>query len=101
MKTIVVTLAMLEDKGACEEQMALFERCFGEKVVVTPELIRQHAHDFNLQWVMDNLLDHDQYEKCTAEYRVILARTCDAGIPNCCLELDKQLAEAVIRTWLE
>ena len=55
MKTI--TLQQLIDKDACDYQVELFKKTFGDSVEVTRELAIKYAKDFAFDWAADNLLD--------------------------------------------
>ena len=55
MKTI--TLGMLKEEGACEDQIKLFKKLFGKEVKPTKALCLKHAHDFNFDWAGPTFLD--------------------------------------------
>lgn len=59
-----LTLRALIDAGACEEQVDLFRAKFGDSVVVTEDLCRSVAGEFDWDWFARNLLSQpmrDQY----------------------------------------
>jgi hypothetical protein len=63
--TPVITVAKLNQRGACVEEVARFKRCFGDSVVVTVELCVEQAHSFDFAWAIDELLfegDRDEAE---------------------------------------
>jgi hypothetical protein len=45
-----IYLNVLKEASACEEQIALFERYFGESVELTLALCIKHKDDFNFNW---------------------------------------------------
>jgi hypothetical protein len=61
----LLTLARLREANACTDQCELFERMFGDSVVVTPELCGSVAADFLWDWAAEHLLPASAY----AEYK--------------------------------
>ena len=51
-----LTLQTLIEKEACEEQVRLFKKMFGDSVLVTEELCVKYAGKFNFVWASENLL---------------------------------------------
>jgi hypothetical protein len=51
-----ITLQMLVEAGACQDQVDLFEKLFGKSVVPTRELALKHAGQFRWHWASENLL---------------------------------------------
>ena len=58
MKAKVITLQMLLDKGACDEQVRLFKETFPKKgeAKVTKALCAKVAHLFDFEWAAVNFL---------------------------------------------
>lgn len=64
-------LSDLTDKKACEEQVKLFKKLFGEELELTSEeqaveIALEHYSKFNRNWVIANLLDlptQEEYQK--------------------------------------
>src|ERR1700693_3758700 len=64
-----LTAKILKDKGACEEQVALFEKYFPKGGKVTVEKCVKVAHLFNFDWAAQNLFLSSasvKYEKARA-----------------------------------
>jgi hypothetical protein len=53
---MTITLEGLKERGACPNQMALFEATFGDHVEVTKGLLLKWCHQFDLRWVAINYL---------------------------------------------
>ena len=58
-------LSTLLEKDACEQQVMLFRKKFGESVEVTPELCAAVATEFDFSWAADNLLS----QSARADYK--------------------------------
>jgi hypothetical protein len=70
-----ITLDQLRSFGACNEQVALFERLFGSGVELTEALVLEHGSQFDLNWLARKLFRGDiraEYQKSheliSAEY---------------------------------
>ena len=64
-----LTAKLLESKGACPNQVALFRERFGESVQVTEELCVAVDTEFNWDWAATNLLSaraQKAYSEATA-----------------------------------
>ena len=71
-KSRILTLKTLKRKGACIDQLELFEATFGKSAEVTVELAVKHASQFNFGWAACNLLTAAalaEYEKARAAAR--------------------------------
>ena len=75
----IITKQMLIDKGACLDQVALFEQTFGDSVIVTIKRAEKVAHLFDWSWG-SHLLDataRAEYQRVTApalaEYQRVIA----------------------------
>lgn len=55
----VITAKMLEEKGACGDQVKLFRKMFGESAVVTVEGCIAVADKFDWYWAASELLTND------------------------------------------
>ena len=71
----IITKQMLIDADACSDQVDLFEKTFGDSVVVTVSRAKKVAHLFDLGWAAQ-LLDaqgRDEYQRvepaAQAQYR--------------------------------
>ena len=58
----VITLGMLIEKNACQEQVNLFQQYFDESVEVTEEICIKYSNDFAIDWLADNMLNKKQCE---------------------------------------
>ena len=77
-----ITIQMLHDKGACPDQVALFEELFGDVVEVTEEACIAVAGSFDWAWAARNLLTAParvEYERVTAPARVEYERVTAAA----------------------
>ena len=64
-----LTFTQLKAKGACADQLALFELTFGNSVIVDVELCQRVASQFDFDWAARNLLSAPasaEYERVTA-----------------------------------
>ena len=52
----LLTLETLKQKKACNDQLEKFENLFGKQVIITVDLCRVHAKDFDWIWASDYLL---------------------------------------------
>lgn len=52
----VLTLATLREKGACEEQVAIFRKLFCARMEVTEARCVEHAGVFSWEWAAEKLL---------------------------------------------
>jgi hypothetical protein len=74
---------MLRRLGACADQVAKFERLFGERVAVTEALCVRHAEDFEWNWAARNLLPAPalaEYERDRAAIRARYDRVCATAL---------------------
>lgn len=55
-KPFTITMNWLVEKGACQDQCAMFRKLFGTRVRVTEELLRKHGKKFQLDWLVDEML---------------------------------------------
>jgi len=53
---VTVTLNQLRENGAGKSQLILFEKTFGEKVVLTKEVLLESASKFDLYWLASEML---------------------------------------------
>ncbi len=58
-----LTLITLKTNNACNEQVELFQKLFGDSVEITPELCIKHANDFDFTWAANNLLSKSSLYK--------------------------------------
>ena len=58
----IITLDMLINKKACQEQIDLFKQCFGESVEITEDLCLKYSNEFHINWLIDNMLNEEQRE---------------------------------------
>ena len=63
----ILTLETLKSKKACNEQVELFQKMFGDSVEITPELCIKHAKYFYFNWAAKNLLSNAALNKYNAE----------------------------------
>jgi hypothetical protein len=75
----IITKQMLIDADACRDQVDLFEKTFGDSVVVTVKRAEKVAHLFDWEWAT-RLLDRQaraEYKRATvaawAEYWRVIA----------------------------
>ena len=64
-----ITLADLDEAGACYDQRGEFARLFPEGVEVTPDLCEKYSDVFDWEWAAENLLSPSawaEYEKVRA-----------------------------------
>lgn len=60
---MIITIEMLQDKKACQEQVDLFEAIFGNAVEVTLEnCIEAARRGLHIDWAASNLLNRKQRE---------------------------------------
>lgn len=71
-----ITSVQLRSNGACERQVAKFERYFGKEVHVTQKLARRVTFIFNFIWAVNNLLTPRQYSIWRREFNKI-NKQCD------------------------
>jgi hypothetical protein len=69
--TQTITVKLLREYSACEEQVNKFINIFGEdaEVIPTMELAEKYGSEFNINWLVDKLLNFDQlkvYKEATA-----------------------------------
>ena len=65
MKTL--TIETLRRKGACESQVKLLQKMFGDSAEVTEERCLSVAHLVDFEWAADHLLDDPaEYERVRA-----------------------------------
>ena len=101
--TVKITLEMLVEKGACEDELYLFTEHFPDGVEFHSqyqaiEMCTQFAQIFNFGWAADELLDTD----ARAEYEKMLAPTraeCNKAIALARAELDKASATAFAKAY--
>lgn len=88
MKTLLITLDYLIERGACWPQRREFERLFPGGVIPTEELATQYAKCFDWEWAYDYLLIEERAlaaaEECDAYYREQ-----NAGLNTAAEELEK------------
>jgi hypothetical protein len=78
----IITKQMLIDADACPSQVDLFERTFGDSVVVTVKRAEKVAALFDWEWAAQ-LLDAQgqaEYERVEAAARAKYNRTIDASL---------------------
>lgn len=51
-----ITLKMLRDLEACQDQVDLFEETFGQSVTLTKAIVNQHAGKFDICWFASQVL---------------------------------------------
>ena len=88
-------LQQLEERRACENQVRLFERLFGEQVKVTKALCLKHANDFRFEWAALYLLSplaQAEYEKLMKPAR---AKTQQAMVKGCAAPTLHQFKKAM------
>ncbi len=56
MRPFSITMNWLVEKGACQDQRAMFRKLFGTRVRVTEELLRKHGAKFQLDWLVYTML---------------------------------------------
>ena len=64
-----ITVSMLREKGACEQQVKLFTELFGESVKVTEELCIRYSDRFDFNWAARVFLSAAawaEYQRVTA-----------------------------------
>ena len=79
MKHRTLLLSTLVNLKACEGQVNLFKQTFGDSVDITPELCKQHEHNFNFHWAAEHLLSASAwriYEETRASALKIYEETC-------------------------
>jgi hypothetical protein len=52
---MTITVKQLRKLKACEEQVDLFKKLFGESVEITEALIKEHSAKFDIYWLAKNL----------------------------------------------
>ena len=55
-----ITVKQLKKLGACKNQVVLFQSIFGESVTLTKEVVKEHGHKFDVDWLAHKLLTHTQ-----------------------------------------
>jgi hypothetical protein len=60
--TQTITVKLLRDHYACEDQVDKFINIFGEDAEVVPsiEFAKKYGSEFNIHWLVDKLLNSDQ-----------------------------------------
>ena len=58
----VITLDMLIEKNACQEQANLFKKYYGKSVEITEDICLKYSNKFEFDWLVDNILSGDQRE---------------------------------------
>src|ERR1035437_4023857 len=56
MNSRTLLLSTLITHKACQEQVNLFRKTFGDSVEITPNLCKQHAQSFRFNWAATHLL---------------------------------------------
>jgi hypothetical protein len=64
-----ITLQMLQEKGACESQVRLFQQTFGDSVELTEELAKEYGHLFNSEWAAEIFLSDKNAKVYSAAVR--------------------------------
>ena len=75
-----ITITMLKEKFACQEQIELFDSLFGCEVEVTRESCRAVASRFDWEWGAKNILSapaRAEYERICAPARAKYVRISD------------------------
>ena len=68
----IVTLQQLKDYKACDRQVELFEKYFGNSVVLTKRIIKKYCSKFDIDWLANEVLSDPlwkQYEDAVAPLR--------------------------------
>lgn len=101
-----LTLALLEDAGACEAQRDIFKVLDIENQLFTEELCRRYAKLFSITWASDNLLTRaarDIYwrigEKIIVKYRNLEAVRDRADADNRFTAIRADYAAAFYHAW--
>ena len=77
-----ITSEFLRSKGACENQVKLFESLSGDSLELTEALCVEHANKFDWEWAARNLLSDAawaEYERVCAPARAEYVRVRDAA----------------------
>ena len=85
MKSRILHLKTLTDQGACDEQVELFRKRFGESVRVTDTLCIKVAQDFDFSWAARHLLSDSvlaDYERVKAAARADYDRVTVAALAD-------------------
>lgn len=90
----VLTLATLREKGACEEQVAIFRKLFGAQVEITEARCVEHAGVFSWNWAAENLLS----ALADKAYREAVALE-DKAYDEAAALADKAYREAAALAW--
>ncbi len=53
---MTITLKQLRALGACSEQVSKFEKTFGKEVTLTREVVLEHFHAFDMDWLIPKIL---------------------------------------------
>lgn len=75
----VITLTLLQESGACNEQCDKFAELFGESVVVTREKAIEHANVFDWHWAADEFLTSKAYDNVFHVAQVAASEEHDAA----------------------
>ena len=59
--TKAITLTMLIEKNACQAQVELFKKYFGESVEITEYICLKYYDKFDVDWLFDNMMNEKQY----------------------------------------
>ena len=62
----LITLDMLIEKNACAKQANLFKKYFDESVEITEDICLKYYDKFEVDWLVDNMLNEDQREAYNA-----------------------------------
>jgi hypothetical protein len=76
-----ITRQMLQEKGACESQVRLFQQTFGDSVELTEELAKEYGHLFETQWAAMWFLSYKNAKVYSAAARAARLRYTDVMLP--------------------
>jgi hypothetical protein len=109
--TQTITVKLLREYSACEEQVDKFINIFGEDAEVVPslELAEKYGSEFNIHWLVDKLLNSDQlkvYDEATApvlktyvEAMVSAQKTYNEATELARKIYDEAIAIAFVKAW--
>ena len=58
----MITLKMLIEKKACQEQVDIFKQYFGESVEITEDICLKYSNEFHINRLIDNMFNEEQRE---------------------------------------
>jgi hypothetical protein len=109
--TQTITVKLLRDHYACEDQVDKFINIFGEDAEVVPsiEFAKKYGSEFNINWLVDKLLNSDQlkvYDEATApvlktyvEAMVSAQKTYNEATELARKIYDEAIAIAFVKAW--